>query len=232
MRREKPTQKLLFEAVGIRGAIVGIVALLVAIAVVTFRATESTAPTDTVGLVPEQTTTTLLEFVPDTDPPDPTAEPTPPPNSLFGGDPCRSLVAEDFTLVIAGLGRGRLVDASPLSDDTCGFVVIVVGQEFNMSVQAIDATAFGRPPADDEIRIALADIGLAAYSVVLDAEYSVWVKVDNGYFVVIAPDEATAIHLARAAARRADNPAEEPPPTTLITSPATTTTVVTSTTGG
>lgn len=231
MRREAITPTSLFEAIGVRGAIAGALALSVAIVLVTCRP-ESTPPLDTVGVVPEETTTTLLEFVPDTDPPDPTTEPTSPPNSLFGGDPCRSLVAEDFTLVIAGLGRGRLVDASPLSDDTCGFVVIVAGQEFNMSVQAIDATAFGRPPADDEVRIALTDIGLAAYSVVLDGEFSVWVKVENGYFVVIAPDEATAIHLAKAAARRADNPAEEPPVTTLITSPATTTTAVTTTTGG
>ncbi len=222
MKRDS-AQPSLFEAVGIRGAIAGVLALLLAIFVVTCRPKEE-APPDTVGVVPEETTTTLLQFIPDTDPPDPTAEPTVPPDTLFGGDPCRSLVAQDFTVVIGGLGRGQLVDASPLSDDACGFVVIVVGQEYNISVQAIDGTAFGRPPLADEERTALTDIGLAAYLVPVDADFTVWVKVSNGYFVVTAPDQALALHLAAAAARRADDPADTPPVTTPITAPATTST--------
>ncbi len=226
MRREALTPTLLFQAIGVRGAIAGGLALAVAIALVTCRPEESTPP-DTVGVVPEQTTTTLLEFVPDTDPPDPTAEPTVPPEFLFGGDPCRALTAEDFTVVIAGQARGQLVDAGPLSDDECGYVVIVAGQEYNISVKAIDSTSFGRPPAADEVRTALTGIGLAAYLVPVDADFTVWVKVDNGYFVVIAPDEELALYLAEVAAGRADDPAETPPVTAPITSPVTTTTDVT-----
>ncbi|MCE9623761.1 MAG: hypothetical protein K8R99_15585 [Actinomycetia bacterium] len=228
MKRQALTPGSLIEAIGVRGAIAGGLALAVAIGLATCRPDESTPP-DTVGVVPEQTTTTLLEFIPDTDPPDPTAEPTVPPQSLFGGDPCRALTAQDFTVVIAGLGRGQLVDASPLSDDECGYVVIVVGQEYNISVQAIDPTAFGRPPAEDEVRTALTDIGLAAYIVPVDADFTVWVKVANGYFVVTAPDEELALHLAEAAAGRADDPAESPPITTPITNLAGTTTPVATT---
>lgn len=224
----------MFEAVGVRGAIAGVLALGLAIALVTCRP-DAAAPPDTVGEVVNETTpTTLLVFVPDTDAPDPTGEPTVPPQFLFGGDPCRSLVASDFTVVIAGLGRGQLIDASPLSDDTCGFVVIVVGQEYNISVQAIDRTLFGQRPAPDEVRTVLNGIGVAAYGVAIENGYSIWVKVDNGYFVVIAPDAETARHLAIAAARRADDPAEGPIVTTVITSNATTvatTTTVVATVG-
>lgn len=221
--KRSPSQPSLFEAVGVRGAIAGVLALTLAIFVVTCQPKDST-PSDTVGVVPDQTTTTLLAFIPDTDPPDPTAEPTVPPDTLFGGDPCLALVAQDFTVVIGGLGRGQLVDASPLSDDACGYVVIVVGQEYNISVQAIDGTAFGRPPLADEVRTALTDIGLAAYLVPVDADFTVWVKVANGYFVVTAPDRELALHLAAAAAKRADDPADIPPPTTPITAPPTSTT--------
>lgn len=227
MKRES-SQPSLFEAVGVRGAAAGVLALGLAIALVTCRQ-ETTAPSDTVGVVPEATTTTLLEFVPDTDPPDPTAEPTVPLEFLFGGDPCRALTAVDFTVVIGGLGRGQLIDAGLLSEDECGYLVIVVGQEYNISVKAIDGAAFGRPPADDEERTALTGIGLAAYIVPVDAVFTVWVKVDNGYFIVTAPDEELALHLAEAAARRADDPADTPPITAVITSPATTTTSVATT---
>lgn len=193
----------LLEVIGVRGAIAGALALAVAITLVMCRP-ESESPPDTVGVVPEQTTTTLLEYVPDTDPPDPTAAPTVPPQSLFGGDPCTALVAVDFTLVIGGVARGELIDVAPLTDDTCGFLVGVADQQFNISVQAIDATTFGRQPADDEERTALVDTGLSAFGVAGEAGYEVWVKVDNGYFVVTAPDQPTAMHLARAAAKRAD----------------------------
>ena len=172
----------------------------------------------------------MIEFVPDTDPPDPTAEPTVPPEFLFGGDPCRSLTAADFTVVIGGRGRGQLIDASPLSFDECGYLVIVVGQEYNISVRAIDASAFGRTPAANEERTALTGIGLAAYIVPVDATFTVWVKVANGYFVVTASDRALALHLAEAAADRADDPADTPPITAPITAPATTTTATTTTT--
>lgn len=220
MTKQAPTPSSLFEAIGARGVIAGGLALAVAIALATCRP-EETNPPDTVGVVPEETTTTLLEFIPDTDPPDPTAVPTVAPQTLFGGDPCLALTAEDFTVVIDGRGRGQLVDVGALSDDTCGFVVIVVGEEYNISVQAIDQTAFGRPPADDEVRTALADIGLAAYIVPVDFDFTVWVKVSNGYFVVTAPDRELALHLAKAAARRAADPADTPPVTTPITAPPT-----------
>ncbi len=206
-----------------RGAIAGVLALTLAILLVTCRPKDE-IPSDTVGVVPDETTTTLLQFIPDTDPPDPTAEPTVPPDTLFGGDPCLALVAQDFTVVIGGLGRGQLIDAGPLSDDECGYVVIVVGQEYNISVQAIDSSAFGRPPLANEVRTALTDIGLAAYLVPVDADFTVWVKVANGYFVVTASDKELALHLAKAAAERSDNPADVPPPTTPITAPAPTST--------
>jgi len=228
MRKETEAPTSLIGAIGVRGAIAGALALAVAIALATCRPEESTPP-DTVGLVPEQSTTTLLEFIPDTDPPNPTVEPTVPPNTLFGGDPCLALVAQDFTLVIGGRGRGQLVDAGPLSDDECGYLVIVVGQEYNISVQAIDANAFGHTPAEGEVRTALTDIGLAAYLVPVDADFTVWVKVSNGYFIVTAPDQALALHLAAAAAGRADDPADTPPVTIPITSPATTTTSIATT---
>ena len=203
MKEQALTPTSLIEAIGVRGAIAGALALAVAIVLVTSRPEESTPP-DTVGVVPEQTTTTLLEFIPDTDPPDPTAEPTVPPGSLFGGDPCAALIAEDFTVVIGGLGRGELVDASPLSDDECGYLVIVVGQEYYISVMAFDRSAFGRTPAEGEVRTALTNIGLAAYLVPVDADFSVWVKVSNGYFVVTAPDRELALQLAKDAAARAE----------------------------
>ena len=228
-KKQAITPQSLFEAIGVRGAIAGGLALAVAIALVTCRPTEEIPP-DTVGVVPEQTTTTLLVFIPDTDPPDPTAEPTVPPQTLFGGDPCRALVAEDFSVVIAGRGRGQLVDASPLSDDSCGYLVVAVGQEYNISVQALDPTAFGRPPADDEDRTALTDIGLAAYIVPVDLDFTVWVKVSNGYFVVTAPDRAFALHLAAAAAERAADPADTPPVTAPPTAPPTTSTLPVTTT--
>ena len=56
--RTPPKPGTMFEAIGVRGAIVGVLALSIAIALVTCRP-EATAPTDTVGVVPEQTTTTL-----------------------------------------------------------------------------------------------------------------------------------------------------------------------------
>jgi len=228
-KRDDLTPTALFAAIGVRGAIAGALALAVAITLVVARP-ESSAPSDTVGVVPEETTTTLLEFIPDTDPPDPTAEPTVPREFLFGGDPCAALVVEDFTVVIDGRGRGQLIDAAPLSDDTCGFVVVVAGQEYNISLQALDAGAFGRPPAADEVRTAISGIGLAAYGVAIDGDYSVWVKVDNGYFVVIAPDATTARHLAAAAAQRADDPSPIPPPTSTATTTTTSTVAPTSVT--
>ena len=203
MKKQAVTPASFIEAIGVRGAIAGALALAVAIVLVTHRPQEATPP-DTVGAVPEETTTTLLAFIPDTDPPDPTAEPTIPPGSLFGGDPCTALIADDFTVVIAGLGRGELVDASPLADDECGYLVLVAGQEYNVSVKAIDGSAFGRPPAEGEVRTALTDIGLAAYLVPVDADFSVWVKVTDGYFVVTAPDKPLALQLAKDAATRAN----------------------------
>lgn len=193
----------LLAAIGVRGAVAAALALAVAITLAMCRP-ESSEPPDTVGVVPDQSTTTLIELIPDTDPPDPTAEPTPPPRSLFGGDPCAALVAVDFTLVIGGIARGVLIDVAPLTDDTCGYLIAVADQQYNISVQAVDVSAFGRQPGDDEERTALVDIGLSAYGVDGEAGYAVWVQVDNGFFVVTAPDQPTAIHLAEAAVGRAD----------------------------
>ena len=198
----KPTS--LFATVGVRGVIAGVLALAIAIALVMSRP-EPVPTTDTVGVVPEETTTTLLEFLPDTDPPDPTAEPTAPPGSLFGGDPCTALVADDFArTVIGGVAAGVLVDFFPLDDDACGFLVSANAQEFNITVQAVDLSTFGRPPADNENRLALSDIGLSAYGVAGDNDYAVWVKVKNGYFVVTTPDQTSALRLALIAANRDD----------------------------
>ena len=194
----------LFATVGVRGVIAGVLALAIAIALVVSRP-EPVPTTDTVGVVPEETTTTLLEFLPDTDPPDPTAEPTAPPGSLFGGDPCTALVADDFArTVIGAVATGVLVDFFPLDDDACGFLVSANAQEFNITVQAVDLSTFARPPADNENRLALSDIGLSAYGVAGDSYYAVWVKVKNGYFVVTTPDQTSALRLALIAANRDD----------------------------
>ena len=195
----------LFETVGIRGVMAGVFALAIAIALVMCRPEPAATP-DTVGAVPEETTTTLLEFLPDTDPPDPTAPPTAPPGSLFSGDPCTALVADDFArTTIGGVATGVLVDFFPLDDDACGFLVSVNAQEFNITVQAVDFSAFARPPEDNEDRLALSDIGQSAYGVAGDSDYAVWVKVANGYFVVTTPDQTSAIRLALIAANRADD---------------------------
>ncbi len=192
----------LFETVGVRGVIAGVLALAIAIALVTCRPEAVPAP-DTVGAVPEETTTTLLEFLPDTDPPDPTAEPTVPPGSLFDGDPCTALVADDFArTIIDGVTTGVLVDFSPLDDDACGYIVSVFELQYNITVQAVDFSTFGRPPADDEDRLALTDIGQSAYGVAGEEDYSVWVKVANGYFVMTTPDQTSAMRLATIAANR------------------------------
>lgn len=220
MNQENKPLPSLVETIGVKGVIAGALTLAVAITLAMCRPEQSTESQDTVGVVPEQTTTTLIEFVPfDTDPPDPTAEPTVPPTFLFGGDPCSALTALDFSrTIIDGVTVGTLIDFSPLSDDACGYLVSVGEFDYNITVQAVDRQAFIQPPAEGEDRVALTDIGIAAYGVALNGEYSVWVQVTNGYFVVISPDQASATDFAILAARRANDPADNPVPT----SPATT----------
>ncbi|MBI4884508.1 MAG: hypothetical protein HY826_10700 [Actinobacteria bacterium] len=193
-------------AISVRGALAAFLAVSLVVGVVTCRSQTTPVP-DTVGIVVDETTpTTLLSFVPDTDPPDPTAEPTVPPGTIFGGDPCVALVAEDFAATaVAGLGPAVLVDTSPLSEDRCGFLVAVADQQFNISVQVVTVREYGKAPADDEDRVAITGVGRSAYSVARsDTEFEVWVQVDSGYFVVVAPDAASASRLARRAAQRAD----------------------------
>ncbi len=195
-------------AITVRGAIAALLAVSLVVGVVTCRSQSVPAP-DTVGIVVDETTpTTLLSFIPDTDPPDPTAEPTVPPGTIFGGDPCAALTAEDFAAVpFVGLGRGVLVDVSPLDDDRCGFLVQVADQQFNISVQVVTVREYGSAPADGEERVALTGVGRSAYSLSRSSTaFEVWVQVDNGYFVVVSTDAISALRLARRAAERADDP--------------------------
>lgn len=192
-------------AFGVRSALVALLFVSVAVGLVTCRG-EPAPPLDTVGFVASETVpTTLLPFVIDTTPPDPTAEPTVPPDTLFAGDTCLALDASDFANInFAGLGNGVLIDASPLSDDWCGFLVRAGNDVFDVSVQASSVEEFGQPPASDEERIALTNIGLSAYRVApAEDVFQVWVKVANGYFIVTAPDARTAERLAAAATKHA-----------------------------
>lgn len=164
-------------------------------------------PAVTVGsLPPEPPATTLLPEVVETFVPDDTN--TLPPDTLFGGDLCSSLVAADFSsATFAGVSTGRLQDALDLADDLCGYVVRVSGSDYTIKVRARSESEFSENGQEAE---ALTGIGVAAAGVERepdeafpDGSYEVFVKVDNGYFSVLSTDASSARALAKAAAKRA-----------------------------
>ncbi|MDP2289851.1 MAG: hypothetical protein Q8M22_01595 [Actinomycetota bacterium] len=155
----------------------------------------------TVGTVPiDSVATTLLpdvviSFVPDD---------TLPPGTLFAGQLCNALTADDFDGVgIAGVGSGRLTATQELADDLCGYVVRASGDDYTVLVRARTAIDLEQPaPSGEEIE-PLSGIGLAAVGVIRsDDTYEVIVQVESGYFSVASPDRSSARALARAAAER------------------------------
>ncbi len=158
-------------------------------------------PSDTVGSLPEQPATTLLPEVVVSYVPDDTTPLAP--DTLFGGNLCSALVAGDFASVtIAGASRGRLLDTLDIADDLCGYVVRVSGDDYTIMVRARSENEFSE---NGQLAEALTGIGVAAAGLAHreDDTYEVFVKVENGFFSVRTPDEASARALARLAVGRA-----------------------------
>lgn len=180
-----------------------------AVALMALAACDSTyeEPSVTVGsLPPEPPATTLLPEVVVSFVPDDTN--TLPPDTLFGGNLCSSLVAADFSSVtFAGVSTGRLTDTLDLADDLCGYVVRVSGTDYTIKVRARSESEFSENGQQAE---ALTGIGIAASGlerepdeIYPEGSYEVFVKVDNGYFSVLTPDASSAKALAKDAAERA-----------------------------
>lgn len=179
------------------------------VALVALGACDSTyeEPSITVGsLPPEPPATTLLPEVVVSFVPDDTN--TLPPDTLFGGNLCSSLVAADFSSVtFAGVSTGRLADTLDIADDLCGYVVRVSGTDYTIEVRARSESEFSENGQEAE---ALTGIGIAAAGlernpdgVFPDGSYEVFVKVDNGFFSVLSTDATSARALAKAAVNRA-----------------------------
>lgn len=180
-----------------------------AVALLALAACDSTyeEPSITVGPLPsDPPATTLLPEVVVSFVPDDTN--TLPPDTLFGGNLCSSLVEADFrSVTFAGVGTGRLTDTLDLADDLCGFVVRVSGTDYTIKVRARSESEFSENGQQAE---ALTGIGVAASGlerepddIYPEGSYEVFVKVDNGYFSVLTPDATSARALAKAAVPRA-----------------------------
>lgn len=165
--------------------------------------TDSTATLGTVGAPTEATATTLLVEVFDTES-DITV--TLPPDTLFGGDLCTALVANDFASVrIDGHSPGELVDFGALSLDSCGYTISSDRIDLQVLVEARTALDMQEPAVGAGVEPDVIEgIGLAAigYAPTIRT-YVVIVNVDNGYFSVTTPDASSATKLARIAAGRA-----------------------------
>ena len=162
-------------------------------------------PPGTVGVVPVASEVgTLLPVLADTVPPDITV--TIAPGTLFGGDPCMALVADDFrSVTIGGVATGTLTSTSVLSEDTCGYDVRVRGDDVLVVVQVESADSFDNPVTTAQEIDKFDDIGEEAIGVARgDDRYEVIVRVSNGYFSVATPDRASARALAIVAAERAE----------------------------
>lgn len=160
-------------------------------------------PPDTVGSLPiAEVATTLLPDVVVSYVPDDTL----PPGVLFAGQLCTALTADDFSgVVVAGAGRATLLQTQEVADDVCGFVVQAGGDEYTILVRARNVADFEQPATSDFDPEALTGIGEAAMGVArADDTYEVYVRVPNGYFSVNAPDRASALALARAAAANSE----------------------------
>lgn len=158
------------------------------------------------SLPPEPPATTLLPEVIATFVPDDTN--TLPPDTLFGGNLCTSLVAADFrSVTFAGVGTGRLTDTLDLADDLCGYVVRIGGDDFTIKVRARSESEFNENGQEAEaltgIGVAAAGLEREADDIYPDGSYEVFVKVENGYFSVLTPDGPSARALAKLAVERA-----------------------------
>lgn len=181
-------------------------------------------PPGTVGALPTPPTPpTLLPVVTGTDVVD---TGTVPPGTLFGGNPCSALTdsilrgaaslvppaATDPTLPDDELGAGvtAVVTVDPADDgpvttvavsaDACAFQV-TDPVRYTALVRVIGVFDYETPDLE-----ALSGIGVEAKGGVVNGDagdrYVVLVKVDDGWFSLEAPDRATALRLARAAAGR------------------------------
>jgi hypothetical protein len=131
-----------------------------------------------------------------------------PADALFGGDPCTALTDADFRGVsLGGSGSGRVTDTAALSADSCQYLLQVGTREYEVVVQVQSPTDFLNPGVTDEVVDELDGPGLAARGVTHATadgeEYEVIVKVENGFFSVTAPDQASAVALATKAEPRA-----------------------------
>jgi hypothetical protein len=150
---------------------------------------------------------TLLPVPNDTQPPDVTD--SFPPDALFGGDVCTALTEDEIARVsIDGRGAGRVTDVAPLSEDSCRYLVKVGSREYDVIVQVQSPSDFLNPGGTDEVVDELDGPGLAARGVThvteTGEEYEVIVKVENGFFSVTTPDQASATTLATKAEPRAN----------------------------
>ncbi len=148
---------------------------------------------------------TLLPVPNDTQPPDVTE--SLPSDALFGGDLCTALTEDDFRdVVIDGRGAGRVADSGALSEDSCQYLLQVGAREYEVVVQVQSPSDFLNPGVADEVVDELDGPGLAARGVThateIGQEYEVLVKVENGFFSVTSPDQASAVELATKAEPR------------------------------
>ena len=144
-----------------------------------------------------------------------------PPDLLFGGNLCTALTAADIAAVpIAGSTGARLGEAISAADDQCQFDVLVGIRRVAITVKARSLADFVTPSQTGEPIDEIKGLSLAARGVQHADTYEVLVKVDNGFFAVIAPDRPTAEALAERAIPRAAAPAASAsPPSTSPTPP-------------
>ena len=165
--------------------------------------TETVTTPGTVGTLDVETEpTALLPDVEDTFVPDGTG--TLPAGTMFAGQLCSALVAEDFaSVVLAGAGTGRLLSSDLPVEDLCEYLVRAGGTEYIIRVAAQTMADFDQPTGPGENAEPLGGIGLQAVGVAHGSDsYEITVQVKSGYFSVTTPDKASAQALALAAAAR------------------------------
>jgi len=164
-------------------------------------ACSESAPTTT-NAPPEPVNTdagTLLPVITDNTTPDTTL----PPNAMFGGDVCSALTASDIeSTSYRGVGTGALTATNSPSPDSCQYTV-GSATTATVLVQMISPADFAAPPASNELVEPLTGVGIAARTINHGATVEVQVQVDNGWFSVTTPDQASAQRLAARAAPRA-----------------------------
>ena len=135
------------------------------------------------------------------------ADTTLPPNSVFGGDPCTALTADDIARVRLGaFGYGRLFRAQQPSSDSCLFLVLKGDQATTLLVKLISADTYNAPPAANETLLVVDGVGDDAEALTRDGSATVMVHVGERYVAVTAPDLDSATALARSIAPRITTP--------------------------